>query len=111
VPKVANVFLYLIYLVIISGLLVSIILSFHTNKVAAPAAKPVTKAASHTGVSPVTVTNNQSAVPANSAPSSQPATASGQLSNTGPGNVIVLFIGSALGGSLLYRHRLLAILK
>lgn len=114
--RLARVFLYVIYVLIIGGLATAIALSFHTKKVAAPSpipntskqvvtqSKPPTSAISKTPSRPVAV--NKPAT-SKSTPAANPSPA---LANSGPGNTIGLFVAVSTLGAFAYRRRLLGIL-
>lgn len=123
-PKVAKGFLYLIYGIIVAGLIAAIVVSLHNNnssKSKPTAHKPVTsqsqKPAPKTGSTPSesgSSGSNNAAGSQSSANASKQAGNTGnsaagpapQLSNTGPGDTIGLFVLTTLTGTLLYRRRL-----
>jgi cytoskeletal protein RodZ len=118
----AKSFLYLIYAVIVLGLIAAIALTFHHDRVKAPAApnishqtaakpklahvakpKVATKKASPTTVRPSSQSASQQSSPSTAPTSSSSA----DLTNTGPGDTVGLFAAVSLTGFYLQRRRLL----
>jgi cytoskeletal protein RodZ len=109
---VSKVLLYLIYAVIVAGMIVAIVLSFHTSKTPAPKARSNTSTHQQ-------VTRGQASQPksqpapstsANTPSTSTPSTSqsgpanSSQLANTGPGQTITLFLGISGLSAVAYRR-------
>lgn len=121
--------LYLLYIVLIGGITTVVVLSLHSNGKPETAAKPVT----HTKVAKQPVapvkptapstpatpkpTTSAGAIAGNAGTSvgknvTTPATAtanaatSGQLANTGPGDVAAIFAGTVVIGYVAYRRQL-----
>jgi cytoskeletal protein RodZ len=138
-PRIVKLSLYLVYILIIVGLISAIALTFHddhasapgTPKVAqqktpakvaqikAPATTTTTKSSSSSSnssssesKSPATnsstaSTTGTAATPTSSSQNASSATSSGSnLTNTGPGDTVLIFFLSSLLGSLIYRRRL-----
>lgn len=130
------VLLYLLYIVIIGGITTAIVLSLHSGSQSKSAAKPATTSQSqgkqHASVSrpsssaaaeqtapssasnssptsgtssPAQSTTGASAASAGSA-AGQSLAGSNQLVNTGPGDVIGLFVGATIVGVLVHRRLL-----
>ncbi len=128
-PRIAKVFLYLIYIVIVGGLITAIGLTFHHDKVSSPGiiAKQQTlqtKKQSSVSRTSTKVKNPSATLPSSTASSSPsptptiPNTTSSQsstatngstsaLSNTGPGNTIALFVIVSLLSVIGYRQLLI----
>ncbi len=102
-----RVSLYIIYVLLVAGLLVGIILAFRSQHLTEPSAKPgpvptISKAPA--AEQPV-VTSTPSVESSNSSNSAaaanpNPAGSSQELTNTGPGDVLAVFIGSAVVASV-----------
>jgi cytoskeletal protein RodZ len=113
---------YVIYIVIVGGLLAAIVLTFHQSHASAPAktSKLSQTARSQTSTKsqrPISIshkkassksssTSSQSPVVVSSKPNTAPTSAR-NLTNTGPGDSIGLFAGASLLAGLLYRRHLL----
>ena len=110
---------YLIYIILVGGLITVIILAFHSDNANEPA-KPIPSSTANTGAAgqSVTVTpqggnpqptNSASNTSTASGSSQTPAAASpSQLTNTGPGDVLAVFVGGVVVGTIgfsLYQKR------
>lgn len=109
------VFLYLVYVGVIAGVTVAIVASLHTGTTPKPT-KPSTsqtQVAQNDGASTDAASGAGSSVAGNvsdtntTTPTTTTASA-GQLSNTGPGNVVMIFVVSAVLGTLIHRRFLVA---
>jgi hypothetical protein len=116
--------LYLLYVVLIAGITVGIVFSLKSDTNPKTPAKPSTTQTQVAGNSSDNSANNQSgskpqnsggeagnaASQAGSSVSEGVATATtGQLANTGPGDVLALFVVSAVLGAIVHRRFLAAV--
>ena len=107
---VGKTLLYLIYAVIVAGMIVAIVLSFHTSKTPAP--KTQSSASSHQQVSRGQATQPKTKpTPATSSTSTTtPSTSqsgsatSPHLTNTGPGDTALIFLAVSGLSALAYRR-------
>jgi hypothetical protein len=103
VPGLVKTFLYVVYAVIVSGLIVAIVADFRSGNPTPAPTKPSSsrQVAKATSKVPVQPGSKSSSNAQNTGVSS-----SSQLSNTGPGNTIGLFVLASVAGSAIYRWRL-----
>jgi hypothetical protein len=119
--------LYILYLICIGALIYAVYIAFHplsTPTISTSPGKSQTQ--NPVGLSLGSGTNLHLSIPSSKSPSttapsssssnanssassssvSSAATSTADLANTGPGNVIALFVGSTVVGTLIYRHKL-----
>lgn len=112
-------FLYLVYLVIVGGLIAAIALTFHHDKVSAPSAPKVvhqingpaakaksTPSGAATPAPTPAPTPSSSGASSSSTPSQPSTQAAPNLTNTGPGNLVAVFFGACLSGVMVARRYL-----
>ncbi len=110
-----RILLYVVYAAVIIGLLVAIVLAFRT-KAAAPGKTPTiankAQQQKHTATpkpanpapTPQPQTTPSPPQPSPTTPVQQPAGTDQNLSNTGPGDVVLLFVATVSAGTIAYSY-------
>jgi hypothetical protein len=104
----AKILLYLVYCVAVIVLVGFIAQSFRSNK-----ATPKTPAAARrnqttvTSRTPPTAQPSKSSTPAPQSPPAASTPGATALANSGPGDVVGLFVGVSVAGAVVYRRRLI----
>ncbi|HSX46343.1 MAG TPA: hypothetical protein VLG27_05095 [Candidatus Saccharimonadia bacterium] len=109
---IAKAFLYLIYGVIVAGLIIAIASSLHHDNKSQTASKPSTSQSQPKGsegkapAMPGASTKPSNSSSSSSKPNQPTGSGNAQLGNTGPGDTVGLFVLASVAGSLIYRWRL-----